>query len=153
MSQRQRPRTSHNRQTGRSRGNPVRARQGFIAVGIIVLLAAPAAAEPAVVLSKLNLRSGPGPAFTITAVLPPGTKLDVQKCAEEWCRVSFGRQTGYTSRALLKLGSDSYAAASSVAPAEAKPASSAGARVWQWNNSEWRDRHWRALEWHNRQIR
>jgi uncharacterized protein YraI len=130
----------------------VRARQGFVALGIVVLLAIPAMAEPAVVLSKLNLRSGPGPAFAITAVLPPGTKLDVQKCAEEWCRVSFGRQTGYTSRTLLKLGSDSYAAVPSSAPAEPKP-TLAGARVWQWNDSEWRDRHWRALEWHNRQLR
>ena len=128
------------------------ARQGLIAVGIVVLSAGPAAAEPAVVLSKLNLRSGPGAAFAIMAVLPRGTKLVVQKCTESWCRVSFGRQTGYTSRTLLKLGSESFAAAPHVAPAEPKPAS-ADARVWQWNDREWRDRHWRALEWHNRSIR
>jgi uncharacterized protein YraI len=116
------------------------------------MLVAHAAAEPAVVQSKLNLRSGPGPAFAILAVLPPGTRLDVQKCTDDWCRVSVGRQTGYTSRTLLKLGSESYAAAPPVAPPVPKP-TSADVRVWQWNNSEWRDRHWRALEWHNRQIR
>jgi uncharacterized protein YraI len=129
----------------------VHARQLFIAAAVGVLWAAQAAAEPAVVLSKINLRSGPGPAFATVAVLPPGTKLDVQKCTDDWCRVSFGRQTGYTGRALLKLGSESYAAAPHAAPADAKSAA-VEPQVWQWNDSEWRDRHWRALEWHNRPV-
>ena len=120
------------------------------------MLVAHAAAEPAVVQSKINLRSGPGPAFGIVAVLPPGTRLDVQKCTDDWCRVAFGRQAGYASRALLKLGSEAYAAAPPaaphIAPAVPKPPA-AEARVWQWNDNEWRDRHWRTLERHNLSIR
>jgi uncharacterized protein YraI len=117
-----------------------------------MLLVAHAAAEPAVVQSKTNLRSGPGPAFGIVAVLPPGSRIDVQKCTDEWCRVALGRHAAYASRALIKLGSEAYAAAPPaaphIAPAPQKPAA-AEARVWQWDVSEWRNRHWQKLERHN----
>jgi uncharacterized protein YraI len=72
------------------------------AAALLLLSAAAAVADPAVVESKLNLRLGPGPAFGIVAVIPPGTKLDVQSCGEDWCRVKFGRQNGYASKTLLK---------------------------------------------------
>ena len=132
------------------------ARQAIVAVVLSSMLVAHAAAEPAVVQSKINLRSGPGPAFGIVAVLPPGTRLDVQKCTDEWCRVSIGRQAGYASRALIKLGSEAYASAPPVVThtAPASPKSAAGeARVWQWDDSEWRNRHWQRLERHNLSIR
>ncbi len=157
MSQRQR-RALRLMQTGaRVRGgSPVHARQAIVATVLSILLVGHAIAEPAIVQSKINLRSGPGPAFGIVAVLPPGTRLDVQKCTDDWCRVAVGRQTAYASRALINLGSVAYAAAPPAAPhtsPEAQKPVMAEARVWQWDNSEWRDRHWRALEWHNRQIR
>ena len=60
------------------------ARSCFIAGVLPALFAAQAAAEPAVIESKLNLRSGPGPAFGVIAVMPAGTKLDMQKCNDEW---------------------------------------------------------------------
>jgi uncharacterized protein YraI len=120
---------------------------GFTAAILIVLSAAHAAAEPAVTGSRINLRSGPGPAFVTIAVLPPGTKLETQECTDEWCRVKFGRQIGYASRALLKIGTDSYA--SVAAPSEPKPTLS-GPRVWQWRDGDWRNDHWRQLDWHNR---
>jgi uncharacterized protein YraI len=109
-------------------------------------------AEPAVTGSKLNLRSGPGPAFGIIAVIPSGTKLDVQKCGDEWCRVKLGRQVGYASAALLKTGGDSYAsAAPPPTPVQVAPqATLTGPHIWQWKNDDWRDDHWRRLEWHNR---
>jgi uncharacterized protein YraI len=123
---------------------------GFVAAILIVISAAHAAAQPAVAESRVNLRSGPGPAFTTIAVMPPGTKFDAEKCTDEWCRVKFGRQVGYVSRALLKTGTDSFASAvPHVAPEEPKPTLS-GARVWQWRDSDWRNDHWRRLEWHNR---
>jgi uncharacterized protein YraI len=130
-------------------------RQGFAAAIIVVLSAVHAAAEPAVVQRKLNLRSGPGSAFTTLAVLPAGTKLDTQKCTDEWCRVKFGRQVGYVSRTYLKTGSDSYASAAppvAALPVEPKPRLT-GAHVWRWNDSDWRNDHWRRLEWHNRMNR
>jgi uncharacterized protein YraI len=128
------------------------ARRGCFAAALIGLAAAQAAAEPAVVTAKLNVRSGPGPAFGIIAVMPPGTRLDTQKCADEWCRVKVGPQVGYVNRDYLKLGADSYASAAPTAPAapqEPKPALN-GPRIWQWHDSAWRDEHWRRLDWHNR---
>jgi uncharacterized protein YraI len=130
-------------------------RANFVAVTLVVLSAACAAAEPAVVGdTKLNLRSGPGPAFGIVAVLAPGTKLQTQKCTDEWCRVKLGRMVGYTSRAHLKIGADSYAsAAPEAAPdVEAKPVKPTltGPRISRWRDSEWRDKHWRQFGWRNR---
>jgi uncharacterized protein YraI len=128
------------------------ARCKLAAFILVLLSAAPAAAEPAVVQTKLKLRSGPGPAFSILAVLPSGTKLDAQKCTDEWCRVKLDRLVGYVSRDLLKMAADSYASAvpqAALAPAPPK-ATLGGPHVWQWNDSAWRDRQWRRLEWHNR---
>jgi uncharacterized protein YraI len=130
-----------------------RARTKPIVVALLLMSAAHAAAEPLVAQSKLNLRSGPGPAFATLALLPPGTKLDAQKCNDEWCRVKFGRQVGYVSRQFLKSGADSYASAAPQAePVQTKP-TLAGPHVWRWDNSDWRDRHWRRLDWHNRMNR
>jgi uncharacterized protein YraI len=126
------------------------ARSHLIAVALLLSSAAHAVAEPAVVQRKLNLRSGPGPAFATLAVLPPGARFDAQKCSGEWCHVRFGRQAGYVSREFIKTGADSFAsAAPHSAPEHLKP-TLGGPHVWQWNDSAWRDRHWRRLEWHNR---
>ena len=103
-----------------------------------------AAAEPATVVSKLNLRAGPGPAFGIIAVMPPGLKLDVQKCDDEWCRVKLGRQIGYASKDFLKVGARFLRvrrrATAAPAPLEPKPTLT-GPRVWQWHDANWRNEH------------
>jgi uncharacterized protein YraI len=123
---------------------------GFVAAILIVVSAAHAAAEPAVTQSRVNLRSGPGPAFAPIVLMPAGVKLDAQKCSDEWCRVKYGRQVGYASRALLRIGTDSYASAAPQAAPVVPQATQSGPRVWQWRNSDWRNDHWRRLEWHNR---
>ena len=107
-----------------------------------------------VVESKLNLRSGPGPAFAIVAVMPPGTKLDTQKCNDEWCRVKFGRQVGYASRksaqnrrGFLCLRRAGRRARGNEAHADRSARSGNGGR------QRWRNDHWRRLDWHNRMGR
>lgn len=120
------------------------------AAALLLLSAVAAAADPAVVDSKLNLRAGPGPAFGIIAVVPPGTKLDVQSCGEDWCRVRFGRQNGYASKALLKIGVDSFASATPQPAATEPKATLIGPTIWQWRNEDWRNENWRRLDWHNR---
>lgn len=130
--------------------------RGLIATTFLLISAAHAAAEPAVAQSKLNLRVGPGAAFGIMAVLPPGTRVNTLKCTDDWCRVQLSRQIGYVSRDFLKTGADSYASAappsaSVQAPAAAEPkASLTGPRIWRWRDDDWRDEHWRKIEWHNR---
>lgn len=127
------------------------ANQGLIAVTLVLLFAAGAAAEPAVISTKLNLRAGPGPAFGVIAVMPAGAKLDVQKCGDEWCRVKYGRQVGYASSAYIDNGANSYASAAQPAPAPVEPRPTlTGPRVWQWRDDDWRDDHWRDIEWRNR---
>jgi uncharacterized protein YraI len=124
-----------------------------MAAAVLFAVVSNAAAEPAVVDRKVNLRSGPGPAFGVIALLPAGAKLDVLKCGNEWCRVRFGRQVGYASAAYLKTGGDSYASAAPAPPRAEPPASKptlTGPRIWQWRDDDWRDEHWRRLEWHNR---
>ena len=130
-----------------------RARTNLIAIALLLMSAANAVAEPLIVQSKLNLRSGPGPAFATLGLLPAGTKVDAQKCSDEWCQVKIGRQVGYVSRQFLKSGADSYASAAPPAAPVQPKATLAGPHVWQWHNSEWRDRHWRRLEWRNRMRR
>ena len=129
--------------------------KALVAAAIVCLSASHAAAQTAVADTRLNVRSGPGPAFGIVTVMPPGSKLSIVKCTDEWCRIRVGWREGYVSRALLKLGTDSFASAAPPAAA-AEPAtphvapSPTGPHVWQWRDSAWRDTHWRDLEWHNR---
>lgn len=131
---------------------PVLSRPWLMTAALLMAAVLPAAADPAIVDSRLNLRAGPGPAFNVIAVIPAGTKLDVQTCGDDWCRVTFGRRTGYASKAMLRTGVDAYAAATpQPQPQTAEPkVTITGPTVWQWRNDDWRNEHWRDLGWHNR---
>jgi uncharacterized protein YraI len=137
------------------------ARSGLTAVALVLLCAQWAAAEPAVVETKLNLRSGPGPAFPVITVMPAGAKVERQRCNGDWCRVKYGRQVGYTSRHYLKTGvsaaeaetaAASYASTVPLPPPEPEAAQPTltGPRIWRWHDRESRDRHWRQIGWRNR---
>jgi uncharacterized protein YraI len=116
-------------------------------------------AEPATVGTKLNLRSGPGPAFAVMLVMQPGDRIDVQRCHRTWCRVKHGRRVGYTSRAFLRLGMEAQASAAAdvTPPPPAPPRAAAsvptGPRIWRWRDPEWRNRHWRKFGWRYRHAR
>jgi uncharacterized protein YraI len=105
-----------------------------------------------VIASKLNLRAGPGPSFPVVTVMPAGSTVTVQQCGDEWCRVKFGAQIGYASRAHLGGAGESYASAAPTpapAPDRSRP-TLGGPQVWQWDDPDWRNSHWRRLGWHNR---
>jgi uncharacterized protein YraI len=126
--------------------------RSIAAFAVLASSAAGAVAEPAIIATKVNLRSGPGGAFDVVAVMPEGARLDVQKCGDEWCRVKFGHLSGYASRSLLKQGAEAYASATpqpATTPAEPQ-ATLGGPYLWQWNNPEQRDRVWRDIQFHNR---
>lgn len=117
-----------------------------------------AAAEPAVIESKLNLRAGPGPAFGVIAVMPPGARIEVQRCRGDWCRVVFQRLVGYASRAYVEArAAQSYAAATPLpapSPDDAEPEEAEEQPIIRrWADREFRDRHWRDIEWHTRHRR
>jgi uncharacterized protein YraI len=114
-----------------------------------------ARAEPAVLDRKLNLRAGPGAAFATIAVMPPGARLEVQRCAGEWCRVTYRRWSGYASRHYLDAGRQPYAAAGPIPappPEDAEPSEKAPL-IWRWRERKSRDRHWRDIEFNNRHRR
>ncbi|MBM3529230.1 MAG: hypothetical protein FJX62_14165 [Alphaproteobacteria bacterium] len=126
---------------------------------LLVVCARAAGAEPAVAGSKLNLRTGPGAAFEVMVIMPPGAKVDVQRCHGTWCRVKVGRNVGYTSRAYLRFGSDAFASAAER-PAMPAPVSAPQAepdaddpRIWRWRDADWRNRHWRRFGWQRRHLR
>jgi uncharacterized protein YraI len=129
------------------------------AVLLLGLSAGSAAAEPAVIESKLNLRAGPGPAFAVIAIMPPGARVEVKRCREDWCRVVFQRVVGYASRAYLdgRAAQSSYAAAGPLPAPPPDAAESEEAeeqpRIWRWTDAHWRDRHWRDIEFRNRHRR
>jgi hypothetical protein len=58
----------------------------------------------AIVLAKVNLRSGPGTDSEILASIPPGSTIDVGKCEGEWCAVTWNGQSGYAIARNLDLG-------------------------------------------------
>ncbi len=124
----------------------------LIAAAIVLLSASYAAAQPAMVGSNLNLRSGPGPAFGVIVMMPAGSKVEIQKCRAEWCRVKYGRQVGYTARDFLKVGADAFASTAAEPEPAAEPVKPrlTGPRIWRWRDAEWRDNHWRRFGWRNR---
>jgi hypothetical protein len=58
----------------------------------------------AIVLAKVNLRSGPGTDSEILASIPTGSTIDVGKCEGEWCAVTWNGQSGYAIARNLNLG-------------------------------------------------
>jgi uncharacterized protein YraI len=126
--------------------------RSIAALALLASSAADAAAEPATIETNVNLRSGPGGAFNVLAVIPEGSRLDVQICRGEWCRVKFEGLAGYASRGLLKIGQVAYPSVSQLpmpTPAEPK-ATLTGPYLWQWVDREQRDRVWRGIQFHNR---
>ncbi|MBQ3156115.1 MAG: SH3 domain-containing protein [Clostridia bacterium] len=56
--------------------------------------------------STLNLRSGPGEAYSVTAEIPKGTEIVVTERGETWCAVRWGSLTGYVMTKYLLFGDE-----------------------------------------------
>jgi uncharacterized protein YraI len=134
-----------------------------IAIAILPPTATPAAAEPAVVsATSLNLRAGPGGAERVLARMPQGARVTVSNCGPEWCRIRYRGLNGYAAIDHLDLSSGGDAQAS-VPPADNEtttgyrvwndPAPERAARVWRWQDPQWRDRHARKVQWLRRHQR
>ena len=70
-----------------------------------------AAAAPAMVVTDLNVRSGPGTAYQVVDTLPSGSSVDAVNCGGGWCQVGSG---GYVSASYLNFGGASYVAPAPV---------------------------------------
>lgn len=64
----------------------------------ILVTSGAALAQQAATTTDLNMRSGPGPNYAVTGVIPAGMTVDVAGCLEaaNWCQVSHNGQTGWS---------------------------------------------------------
>src|ERR1700728_4464968 len=65
------------------------------AVVFTALSAACATAKPVVTTGDTNLRKAPGTESAVVTLIPKGTSVEVGKCTNGWCQVSFDGKDGY----------------------------------------------------------
>ncbi|MGA2129405.1 MAG: SH3 domain-containing protein [Xanthobacteraceae bacterium] len=63
-----------------------------------------ASAKPATVSAEVNLRKGPGTDTDVITLIPKGSTVEVEKCTNGWCHVTFEGQDGYAIAPNLGLG-------------------------------------------------
>src|SRR5215472_5030286 len=80
------------------------ARAAAGAACLLLLPADLAAARPVAVISDVNLRAGPGTDAQIITLIPRGAVVEVGTCANSWCQVTFGSNTGFSIATNLGLG-------------------------------------------------
>lgn len=77
-----------------------------IATGIAAAIIVPGMAQSQRITAKNNapLKSAPSPQASILATVPRGSALTLEYCnADQWCRVQFGRRTGWMATVNLNL--------------------------------------------------
>lgn len=77
-----------------------------IATGIAAAIIVPGMAQSQRITAKNNapLKSAPNPQASILATVPRGSTLTLEYCnADQWCRVQFGRRTGWMATVNLNL--------------------------------------------------
>ncbi len=64
-----------------------------------------AAATTATATSDLNIRSGPGPQYSPTGVVPNGKSVEVDGCIKgsQWCRVNYHGKSGWSYAQYLTM--------------------------------------------------
>jgi hypothetical protein len=65
------------------------------AAAFMGLSAGYAAAKPFTTAAETNLRKGPGTTRESVTLIPKGTTIDVDKCTDGWCSVTWNGQSGY----------------------------------------------------------
>ena len=76
----------------------------LLSLPLVGLAAAPvSAAMTASATTELNLRSGPGPQYSVESVIPSTEEVDVMGCLAdaEWCEVSYQGTSGWAYSAYL----------------------------------------------------
>lgn len=74
----------------------------------------------AIAATDLNVRSGPGPQYTVVGVIPGGETAMVEGCLDEasWCQVNFGEVSGWSSSYYLAVNVQEQAVPLTMRPAE-----------------------------------
>src|SRR5882724_4406863 len=80
------------------------ARVGTLATILTILSIGCALAKPAAVSADVNLRKAPGTGSEVLTLIPKGTKVEVGKCNNGWCQVTWNGQEGFAIARNLGLG-------------------------------------------------
>jgi uncharacterized protein YraI len=101
------------------------ARRAALAAVVITLSVANAMARPIATTDDTNLRNEPGSDKKILTLIPQGTTVEVGKCTNGWCEVSWNGQDGYSIAHNLGVAPRPRppSAAAQAAPAAVAPAS------------------------------
>jgi hypothetical protein len=90
---------------GDSMGDQMIRRTTWVLAAVCLLVSTGmAAAEPALAVSDVNMRGGPGTNFPVMMLIPGGTTVDVRGCSGEWCQVTFAGRLGFANASYLDFG-------------------------------------------------
>ena len=74
---------------------------------VLALLAVtPCAADPALAVSDVNMRRGPGLDAPVILLIPGGSNVEVLGCGAGWCEVVFGGRAGFANQRFFDFGGD-----------------------------------------------
>ena len=71
------------------------ARLTLCAATVLTLSAEYVAARPVTTVAETNLRKGPATNSEVVTLIPKGSTVDVDKCSNGWCSVTWNEQTGF----------------------------------------------------------
>jgi uncharacterized protein YraI len=75
---------------------------GFAAAVLAAALPVAANAATAVTTSNVNLREGPSTDYPVIMTLPASAAVDVEGCAQGWCKVAYSGTEGWMSEGFLQ---------------------------------------------------
>jgi uncharacterized protein YraI len=70
---------------------------------VLTLSATSAAANPAYVLSNVNLRSGRATTNDVVVLIPSGSVVDATDCTDGWCAVTWKDKSGFAIQTALDM--------------------------------------------------
>jgi uncharacterized protein YraI len=80
------------------------ARVAALAAILTILPIGYALAKPATVSADVNLRKAAGTDGEVIALIPKGSKVEVGRCTDGWCQVTWNGHDGYAIARNLGLG-------------------------------------------------
>ena len=106
-------------------------RRLLLAAGLVVGLAGPSFADPAVTTAWSNMRHAPSAHSRVVQSVPANAQIDLQNCAGDWCYASWRNLSGYIpSFAVAEAGAPPAVAAGPPVVVAAPPVVVAPA--WGW---------------------
>jgi hypothetical protein len=97
------------------------ARRAALAAMVTALSAVCATARPIATAGDTNLRNAPGTDKEILTLIPKGTTVEVGRCSNGWCQVSWNGQDGYSIARNLGMAPPAPRPPSAPAAAAAAP--------------------------------